>query len=249
MKKMKKAPVLRVECYSKQFKLHERGKIIPSSSNVSLEVYSGSLTALVGKTGCGKSSVLKGIYRTYLPDSGKLIYRTKSGSEVDLVQADEHTILELRRTEISFVTQFLHVLPRQTTEDVVAQPLLRKGLDKVLAKVFAQEMLATLKLPEALWGISPSTFSGGEKQRVNLARGLISLPRLLLLDEPTASLDQKITERVVGLIEAIKGEGVAILAIFHNPELVARLADQTVEIKLSLAKNLSEERLFEEIAL
>jgi alpha-D-ribose 1-methylphosphonate 5-triphosphate synthase subunit PhnL len=229
-KRMNENPILRVEAYSKHFELHEQGKIIPSSSNVNLDVYCGRLTALIGPTGAGKSTVLKGIYRTYLPSSGRLLYRNTAGHEVDLAQADEHSILELRQTEISFVTQFLHSLPRQATEDVVAQPLLQKGVEKAAARNIAREMLAAMNLPERLWGISPATFSGGEKQRVNLARGLVSRPRLLLLDEPTASLDPATTEKVVRLIVDLKAKGVAMLAIFHHPELVDRMADNVVEL-------------------
>jgi alpha-D-ribose 1-methylphosphonate 5-triphosphate synthase subunit PhnL len=223
--------ILRVQGYSKHFKVHEQNKIIPSSHNVNFTVNSGQLTALIGATGSGKSTILKGIYRSYLPSSGKLLYRCNNNQEVDLATADEHHILELRRTEIAFVTQFLHVLPRQSTEDVVAQPLLKKNMDKTQARDLAREMLAALNLPEALWAISPATFSGGEKQRVNLARGLISQPRLLLLDEPTSSLDPKTTEQVVRLIEKLKGDGIAMLAIFHHPELVARLANHVVELE------------------
>lgn len=242
---MKQTPVLRVEGYSKYFELHEQGKVIPSSHDVNLEVYSGKLTALIGPTGAGKSTVLKGIYRTYLPTSGRLLFRTKNGHEIDLVQLGEHRILELRRTEIGFVTQFLHALPRQATEDVVAQPLLQRGMEKKQAQDIAREMLAAMNLPERLWGISPATFSGGEKQRVNLARGLVSKPRLLLLDEPTASLDPKTTDRVVRLIEELKEEGVAMLAIFHDPELVKRMEDNVVELKPPVAIK----QMLEEIAL
>lgn len=222
---MHETPVLRVVDYCKQFLLHEQAKIIPSSNNVNLSVYAGRLSALIGPTGAGKSTVLKGIYRTYLPSSGQLLYRTPAGQEIDLAQTDEHGVLELRRTQIGFVTQFLHALPRQACDDVVAQPLLHKGMEKEEARGRAREMLAAMNLPERLWGLSPATFSGGEKQRVNLARGLVSRPRLLLLDEPTASLDPKTTDRVVRLIETLKDEGVAMLAIFHQPELVERMAD------------------------
>ena len=239
---MNETPILRVEGFSKHFVLHEQGKIIPSSCDVSLNVYSGSLTALTGPTGAGKSTVLKGIYRTYMPTSGRLLYRTTSGHEIDLAHADEHRILELRRMEIGFVTQFLRAMPRQATEDVVAQPLLQKGMDKVEARKIARGMLSALDLPERLWSISPATFSGGEKQRVNVARGFASRPRLLLLDEPTASLDPKATEKVIRQIEALKDRGVAMLAIFHQPELVARVADIVVELHPPLAvENIIEE--------
>ena len=245
---MNETPILRVEGYSKHFELHEQGKIIPSSCDVNLNVYSGQLTALIGATGAGKSTVLKGIYRSYLPTSGRLLYRTASGHEIDLAQADEHSVLELRRTEISFVTQFLHALPRQSTEDVVAQPLFQKGMDRSEARDIARKMLSAMHLPERLWGISPATFSGGEKQRVNLARGLVSRPRLLLLDEPTASLDPKTTERVVRLIEDLKHEGVAMLAIFHHPELVERMADHVVELEPPFAVELSVKNSLKEVA-
>ena len=228
---MNQQAILNVENFSKQFLLHEQGKVIPSSSHVNLEVYSGSLTALVGPTGSGKSSVLKGIYRTYLPSSGSIHYTTSAGVNINLVDATEHQILELRRSEIGFVTQFLHCLPRQTTEDIVAQPLVQKGINPTKAMDAARTMLAAMKIPERLWGISPATFSGGEKQRVNLARGLIAKPRLLLLDEPTASLDAATTDTVVGLIEALKQEGTAILAIFHHIELVERMADRVVALE------------------
>ncbi len=223
--------ILRVENFSKTFTLHEQGKVIPSSKQINFSVFSGKLTAIVGPTGVGKSSVLKGIFRTYLPSSGRLLYQTQNGNEIDLAQADEHQILELRQNEISFVTQFLHVLPRKSTLDVVAQPLYRKGIKVEEAHHLAREMLNILNIPEPLWSVPPATFSGGEKQRVNLARGLISKPRLLLLDEPTASLDPKTTEKVIELIACMKDKGIAILAIFHQPELVERLADSTIELE------------------
>lgn len=240
----KPKPILRVQGYSKYFELHEQGKIIPSSHCVNFDVYAGQLTALIGPTGSGKSTVLKGIYRTYLPSRGRLLFYTEDDHELDLAQSDEHCILKLRREEIGFVTQFLHALPRQTTEDVVAQPLVLRGMDKSNAREIAREMLAAMNLPERLWGISPATFSGGEKQRVNLARGLVSRPRLLLLDEPTASLDPKTTECVVQLIENLKNQGVAMLAIFHHPELVQRMADHVVELTPPVAID----HMLEEIA-
>ena len=236
--------ILRVENYSKHFELHEQQKVIPSSANVNLDVYPGQLTALIGPTGAGKSTVLKGIYRTYLPSSGRLLFRTKDNVEVDLAQADEHLILELRKNEIGFVTQFLHALPRQSTEDVVAQPLVQRGMDKIQARNLSREMLSDMNLPEALWSISPATFSGGEKQRVNLARGLVSRPRLLLLDEPTASLDPQTTEKIITLIEKLKDDGVAMLAIFHHPELVKRMADKVVQLESPVGS----EKLLKEIA-
>lgn len=223
--------VLHVESYAKQFTLHEQGKVIPSAHNVDLDVFSGRLTALIGPTGAGKSTVLKGIYRTYLPSHGRILYTTQTGDVIDLAQADEHQILYLRRKEIGFVTQFLHFLPRQTTEDVVAQPLVQRGKTLDEARIVARDLLAAINLPKPLWGISPATFSGGEKQRVNLARGLVARPRLLMLDEPTASLDPETTDRVVELIDNLKNEGLAMLAVLHHPELIARMADEVVKLE------------------
>lgn len=234
--------VLQVKKFSKQFVVHEQDTLIPSANQVSFDVYERSLTAIVGPTGAGKSSVLKGIYRTYLPTQGEILYRTKHGEIVDLATVDEHRIIKLRRDEIGFVTQFLHFLPRQSAQDVVAQPLVKRGINLEAAQDQARSLLARINLPEKLWMLSPATFSGGEKQRVNLARGLVAKPRLLLLDEPTASLDPMTTDSVVSLIAELKNEGVAMLAIFHQPELVKRLADHTVTIQTPLNTGNTENR-------
>jgi alpha-D-ribose 1-methylphosphonate 5-triphosphate synthase subunit PhnL len=225
-----KIPVLTVRNLHKSFLLHDQGQQIPSCSAVNLSVHAGELTALVGPTGAGKSSVLKCIYRTYLPVSGEIVYNSRDGQSIDLVSASEHDILQLRHQEIGFVTQFLHCLPRRAALDLVAEALIIRGESQQSARQQAAELLALLNVPERLWQVPPATFSGGEKQRVNLARGLISRPRLLLLDEPTASLDPLTTQRVVELLRRIKQQGVAMLAIFHDPSLVAALADQTITL-------------------
>jgi alpha-D-ribose 1-methylphosphonate 5-triphosphate synthase subunit PhnL len=222
--------ILTIEDYAKTFHLRERDKLIPSASHVNLSVYPGRLTALIGPTGAGKSSVLKGVYRTYLPSTGRILYRTKAGNVVDLVRASEHQILELRKQEIGFVTQFLHCLPRKSAIDVVAEPLFARGVETNEARARAEKLLEQMAVPSHLWNVPPTTFSGGEKQRINLARGLIAQPRLLLLDEPTASLDPITTECVVTHIQALKETGIAMLAIFHHPDLVRRLADDVVEL-------------------
>jgi len=227
--------ILTIENYAKTFCLHERNKLIPSASHVNLSVYPGKLTALIGPTGAGKSSVLKGVYRTYLPNAGRILFRTVAGEVVDLAQADEHRMLELRKTEIGFVTQFLHCLPRKSALDVVAEPLFARGVATEEARRRAADLLAQLAVPSHLWNVPPATFSGGEKQRINLARGLIAQPRLLLLDEPTASLDPVTTERVVAHIETLKDAGIAMLAIFHHPDLVQRLADHVIELSPPIA--------------
>jgi alpha-D-ribose 1-methylphosphonate 5-triphosphate synthase subunit PhnL len=228
--------ILTVENLSKHFTLHDQNKTIPSCANVSFTVEPGALSALIGPTGAGKSSVLKCVYRTYLPGAGRLLFRTDAGATVDLAQASEHEVLALRKHEIGFVTQFLHCLPRKTAVDVVAEPLLARGTPRPAAREKARELLDALNVPERLWEVPPATFSGGEKQRVNLARGLIARPRLLLLDEPTASLDPRTTDKVVEILQGIKKEGVAMLAIFHHPDLVTRLADQVIELTPPVAR-------------
>lgn len=229
------SPILKIAGLEKQFQLHEQGKRIPSCAQVELTLWPGRLVALIGPTGAGKSSVLKCVYRTYLPSAGRLLYRDQDGHEIDLAQAGEHRLLELRRREIAFVTQFLHCLPRKGAAEVVAEPLLRRGEARTAALEQACAMLKLLNIPERLWNVPPATFSGGEKQRVNLARGFIARPRLLLLDEPTASLDPDTSERVIALIEQLKQEGLAMLAIFHHPNLVKRLADEVVTLKPPVA--------------
>lgn len=222
--------ILKVEALTKHFTLHNQGSRIPSCANVALEVGSGQLTALTGPTGAGKSSVLKCIYRTYLPSEGRMWYRAADGRRIDLASVDEHAMLALRGHDIGFVTQFMHCLPRKSTLDVVSAPLLSRGQSRPSAHEQAADLLTRLNVPERLWRLPPATFSGGEKQRVNLARGLIARPRLLLLDEPTASLDGATIERVVELLAEMKAEGIAMLAIFHDPQLVRRLAERVVEL-------------------
>lgn len=223
-------PLLKIEKLSKTFYMHEQQKEVPSARDVSFNVYSGRLTAIVGPTGSGKSSILKTIYRTYLPGSGRILYQTAAGKTVDLATADDHTILALRNRELKFVTQFLFALPRQPALDVVASPLYKLGLSKADGRKKAGALLKRLRIPEHLWSLSPTTFSGGERQRINLARGIISRPRLLLLDEPTASLDHETIEDVLQLIDALKQEGTGILAIFHDPDLVQRMANAVFEL-------------------
>ncbi|MCH8497383.1 MAG: phosphonate C-P lyase system protein PhnL [Marinobacter sp.] len=223
-------PRLRIENLSKRFVLHEQAKTIPSCEDVNLSVYTGKLTALVGPTGAGKSSVLKCVYRSYLPTAGRMLYRNDLGTVTDLAQASDHEVLTLRRNDIGFVTQFLHCLPRKSALDVTCEPLIARGTSAHEAHEEGKRLLRCLKVPERLWGVPPATFSGGEKQRINLARGLIARPRLLLLDEPTASLDPGTTDNVISLLQDIKQDGVALLAIFHHPELVSRLADNVFEL-------------------
>ena len=231
--------ILSVRDLGKAFYIHDRAKHVPAAEGISFDLKSGQLAALVGPSGAGKSSLLKAIYRTYVPSSGQVLYRTAAGDLVDLARAPETRITELRRSEIGFVTQFLHCLPRLSTLDVVARPLLQQGVDRDAAHDKAAKMLSALAIPEQLWDATPATFSGGERQRVNIARSFAQGGRLMLLDEPTASLDPASQENVCAMIEEAKARGTAMVGIFHDIAIVERLADRTIAVQ---------RRAFEEVA-
>ena len=223
--------ILSVRDLGKGFYIHDRAKHVPAAMGISFDLKPGQLAALVGPSAAGKSSLLKAIYRTYVPSSGQVLYRTASGDLVDLATAPETQITDLRRAEIGFVTQFLHCLPRLSTLDVVARPLLQQDVDRDAAHDKAARMLAAFAIPEQLWDATPATFSGGERQRVNIARSFTQGGRLMLLDEPTASLDPVARENVCSLSEAAKAEGAAMVGIFHDMALVERLADVKITVQ------------------
>jgi alpha-D-ribose 1-methylphosphonate 5-triphosphate synthase subunit PhnL len=231
---MEHHPVLEVRNLAKTFRLHERQTTIRAFHDLNFAAQAGRFTILVGASGAGKSSALKCIYRSYLADEGQILFRDAEGNCVDLRNASEQQILRYRRWEIRMVSQFLHVLPRQSAVDVVARPLLALSDDaagrRTRSRETARELLHRLGLPERLWNVPPFTFSGGERQLVNLAHALAVRPRLLLLDEPTASLDPASTERIVAALEGVKGQGVAMVGVFHNRALVDRLADARIEL-------------------
>ena len=223
--------ILSVRDLGKGFYIHDRAKHIPAAMGISFDLKPGELAALVGPSGAGKSSLLKAIYRSYVPTEGVVNYTTAAGEVVDLVRAPETQITALRRTEIGFVTQFLHCLPRLSTLDVVARPLLQQGIARAAAHDRAAQMLAALAIPEQLWDATPATFSGGERQRVNIARSFAQGGRLMLLDEPTAPLDPASRENVCAMIEGAKAEGTGMVAIFHDTALVGRLADHRIDVQ------------------
>jgi alpha-D-ribose 1-methylphosphonate 5-triphosphate synthase subunit PhnL len=231
--------ILTVNNLSKRFTLHETQTNFAAFDDISLTVRAGAFTGLVGASGAGKSSILKCIYRRYLPTSGEVLFTSSTGEIVDLAQASDQKILELRRREIRFVSQFLHTLPRQTAREVVAAPLIemsemseiserRESVETATKQ--ATEALSRIGLPQRLWDLPPSTFSGGERQLVNLARALIVRPRLLLLDEPTASLDPTSTSKMVAEIERLKADGVALMGVFHDRRLMDALADDKLPL-------------------
>lgn len=211
---------------SKSFTLHnQNGAVIPVMEGASLKVLPGECVALTGASGVGKSTLMRVIYGNYLAASGQVLV-----GGLDVAQAEPREILTLRRETLGYVSQFLRVVPRVPTLEVVAEPLLAIGCDRQVALDKAANLLARLNIPERLWTISPTTFSGGEQQRVNIARGFVHEYPALLLDEPTASLDAQNRETVLVLIAESKARGAAIVGIFHDVDARKRVCDREVNV-------------------
>jgi alpha-D-ribose 1-methylphosphonate 5-triphosphate diphosphatase len=235
--------LLKVENLSKSFTLHTLGeKTIHGFSDLSFEICEGQVLALSGPSGTGKSSALKCIYRTYLPSKGRILYRSQAGEELNLAALPEHRIIQLRRVEIGFVSQFLKVLPRVAAADVVAEPLIQQGAKREPARQQAEKLLSRLNIPSRLHDAYPVTFSGGEQQRVNIARAVIGRPRLLLLDEPTASLDADSVQMVLALLDDLRRGGTTMVMICHDQEVARQIADVILPMSshLPIAKRVRE---------
>ena len=214
----------------KSFTMHLRDAVVlPVVTAVSFSLKSGECAVLGGPSGAGKSSILKMLYGNYGVDAGQIIVEHR-GHLVDLATASPRTVLGVRRDTIGYVSQFLRTVPRVAALDVVAEPLASLGENRETAQDKARALLARLNLPEKLWSLPPATFSGGEQQRVNIARGFITPHPVLLLDEPTASLDAKNREVVVEMISGKKREGVALLGIFHDADVREAVADRIIDV-------------------
>jgi len=215
----------------KSFTMHLRDGIrLPVVADVSFSVAAGECVVLGGPSGIGKSSLLKMIYGNYAVDAGQILVAHKDRI-TDLATADPRTVLEVRRHTMGYVSQFLRTVPRVAAIDVVAEPLLARGVVLADARQRAGALLAQLNLPQELWQLPPATFSGGEQQRVNIARGFITDHAILLLDEPTASLDARNRAVVVSMIEEKKKAGVALLGIFHDEEVREAAADRILDVQ------------------
>lgn len=219
--------VIEISNVSKTFTLHNQGAaVIPVMSDVSLSVAAGECVGLLGASGAGKSTLMRLLWGNYLAASGSIVI-----AGTDVAKAEPREILALRRDRMAYVSQFLRVVPRVPTLDVVAEPLLVTGTPEDQALDAARALLTRLRIPERLWSLSPTTFSGGEQQRVNIARGFIRQVPVMLLDEPTASLDATNRETVLSLIEEAKARGTAIVGIFHDEAARDRVCDRMIEME------------------
>ena len=227
------ALMLRAVGIGKTFTLHGQGGVqIDALAGVSLDVERGECVVLVGPSGAGKSTFLRCLYGNYLASTGTIAIRddAQETKHLSITGAEPRDVLHLRRGVVGYVSQFLRVIPRVSTLDLVAEPLVSRGVDEDEAHARAAALLARLNVPERLWPLAPATFSGGEQQRVNIARGLIAGHPVLLLDEPTASLDAENRDIVADLIVEARERGAAIVGIFHDEDTRAKVATRRLEL-------------------
>jgi len=227
--------VLEVRGLHKTFTLHTvDGRTVSSLHGVDLDVAAGEHVALAGASGAGKSSLLRCVHRTYLPDAGTVtLHRAgiDGGGPVELTALPDRALARLRARELGYVSQFLAAPPRTGPLELVAAAARRRGLERTAAAEAAADALRRLALDEALWDVDCGVLSGGERQRVNLAAATVRPPRLLLLDEPVSALDPANRERALELIASLSGDGVAVLAVFHDADAMRALATRVVELR------------------
>lgn len=225
-------PALETRDLAKSFTLHARDHLsFAVLSGIDLAVHAGECVVLDGPSGAGKSTLLRTLYGNYRADRGAILVRQED-TAIDLVGATPRQILALRRRTLGYISQFLRVIPRVPTIDIVAEPLLALGVDRESARRRAAELLDRLALPQRFWELPPATFSGGEQQRVNIARGLIAGHPILLVDEPTASLDAANRATVVDLLQEARQAGKAIIAICHEEATRTALATRLFPVPL-----------------
>jgi len=232
-------PRIEVRGLCKRFTLHTQGGVqLDVLHNVELAVAGGECLALNGPSGSGKSSLLRCLYANYLPQGGEIRVFHDNGW-VDMARAPAHVVLEVRRRTMGYVSQFLRVIPRVCTLDVVSEPLRRLGVEPEPARQRAAELLERLNIPQRLWHLAPSTFSGGEQQRVNIAHGFVVDYPIILLDEPTASLDEANREVVTDLMRAQLARGAALVGIFHDTQVRRAVATHSFEMRQGIQQGVA----------
>ena len=241
-------PLLQLEAVAKQFTLHhQHGVVLRVLENVHLSLHPGECLVLDGPSGTGKSTLLKLIYANYRASAGRIRLFPGTAQELELTAASPRALVAARRDTIGYVSQFLCVIPRIAALDIVAEPLVgpeephgSADLGRILApnsdalqgaRAEAGRWLQRLNIGRQLWALPPATFSGGEQQRINVARSLIKPRPLLLLDEPTASLDAANTEVVLEMINEARARGAAIIGVFHDPAISDKVATRRVRIE------------------
>ncbi len=222
--------ILEIKNLTKNFYLHNVEKLIKSCKDVNFTLEEGQFIGIVGLSGAGKSTILKCINRTYIASQGEILYQSKKYGKIDLTKADERQIIYLRKHEIGYVSQFLNIMPRTTAKEHVMNALMEGGISADIAKERAKEMMSYFRLSEDLWDIYPNTFSGGERLRLNLAHTMVKNPRLMLLDEPTASLDNKTKVLVKDMLIRLKEQKTSMIGIFHDLEFMEGVCDKVFNI-------------------
>lgn len=222
--------MLSVENITKSFTIHHLDQTRKAIGEINLHVNKGEFLGIVGRSGSGKSTILKSIYGTYMPEEGAIMYHSKENGPVNILEINDYELIRLRKTEIGYVSQFLKVMPRTTSLELVTESLLEMGESKEHAIEKAKDALRHYDIPESLWDNYPNTFSGGEKLRLNIARATVKAPRLLLLDEPTASLDNDSKLKVREAIARLKADGTTLIGIFHDLEFMEGLCDSVFDM-------------------
>ncbi|MFO1446486.1 phosphonate C-P lyase system protein PhnL [Bacillus sp. Bva_UNVM-123] len=229
--------LLEIKHLSKTFTLHNLGKKIQAVTDINLAIKQGEFVGITGKSGSGKSTILKSIYGTYKIQEGSILYHSKKFGPISLTTASARKMIYLRKHEIGYVSQFLSVMPRTTARELVKQSLLEMGTAEEQAFQETEKILKHFELDQELWDSYPATFSGGEKLRLNIARAMVKKPRLLLLDEPTASLDEDSKRKVKMLIEQLMKEGTTMLGIFHDLKFMEHLCDREYSMQDGVVSN------------